>query len=78
MMIWRDVSELRSDVKALLSQSSIDKTEIQNLKKDVQILEGAVFSKPKPSAAIITPKESPYLTVLFKHEEIFDINKYLN
>ena len=29
MLIWRDVSELRSDVKALLAQSSVDKTKIE-------------------------------------------------
>jgi hypothetical protein len=39
MLIWRDISELRSDVKALLAQSNIDKTRIDNLINDVKTLD---------------------------------------
>jgi hypothetical protein len=71
MLIWRDVSELRSDVKALLAQSNIDKTEILNLKKDVDILNRHTF---KPIS--LNMKEFDHDS-LFKHEEIFNINDYL-
>jgi hypothetical protein len=33
MMIWNDVSEIKADVKALMAQSNIDKTRIDNLER---------------------------------------------
>lgn len=71
MLIWRDVSELRSDVKSLLAQSNIDKTEIQNLKRDVEILNHRMF-KPVSSSFKEFPHDS-----YFKHEKIFSIDDYL-
>ena len=35
MMIWNDVNEIKSDVKALIAQSNIDKTRIDNLERQV-------------------------------------------
>ncbi len=32
-LIWRDVVEMKSDIKALLAQSNIDKTRIDNLER---------------------------------------------
>lgn len=32
-LIWRDVAEMKSDIKALLAQSNIDKTRIDNLER---------------------------------------------
>lgn len=81
MMIWRDVTEMRSDIKALLAQANVDKTEIQNLKRDVQTLNHQVFKIPVPIAMDETKHESSdYLAVhdqYFKHEDIFDVNNYL-
>jgi hypothetical protein len=37
-IIWRDVSELKNDVKQLLAQSNIDKTRIDALEKQIDIL----------------------------------------
>ena len=71
MLIWRDVSELRSDVKSLLAQSNIDKTEIMNLKRDVETLNHRMF---KPVSSNL---QTFYHDSLFKHEEIFNINDYL-
>ena len=71
MLIWRDVSELRSDVKSLLAQSNIDKTEIMNLKRDVEILNHRMF-KPVSSNLKKFPHDD-----LFKHEEVFSIDDYL-
>ena len=48
MMIWRDVNELRSDVKQLLSESSSNKAKVENLEKQVAQLNQAVFKMPKP------------------------------
>jgi len=68
-LIWRDVTEMRSDVKMLLAQSNVDKTDIQNLKKDVQMLEQAVFNK-RPIASV----EHVTYDKLFKHEDFYSIN----
>jgi Na+-translocating ferredoxin:NAD+ oxidoreductase RnfD subunit len=72
-LIWRDVSELRSDVKALLSQSSIDKTKIENLEKDVKALEQAVFNKRMVATTDFIVNHDRF----FKHEDVFDITKYI-
>jgi len=84
MLIWRDVSELRSDVKSLLAQSNVDKTEIINLKKDVDILNRQVFKTPMSPIAYIHNDENTdktlffaYLDKYFKHEEAFDIDKHI-
>jgi len=33
VVIWQEVSEIKKDVKALLSQSAVDKTRIDNLER---------------------------------------------
>lgn len=33
MFIWQEIKEIKSDVKALLAQSNIDKTRIDNLER---------------------------------------------
>lgn len=33
IMIWHDVNEIKADVKALMAQSNIDKTRIDNLER---------------------------------------------
>jgi hypothetical protein len=72
-LIWRDVTEMRSDVKMLLAQSNIDKTKIEQLEKDVKSLEQAVFNK-KP----LSSNTAVYLhDSLYKHEDIFDITNYI-
>lgn len=35
VFIWQEVKEIKSDVKALLAQSNIDKTRIDNLERTV-------------------------------------------
>jgi hypothetical protein len=74
MMIWRDVSELRSDVKALLAQSNIDKTRIDNLEADVRFLEQRVLGGKSTTQANIKPF---YHDRYFKHEEFYDMEKKL-
>jgi hypothetical protein len=74
MLIWRDVSELRSDVKSLLAQSNIDKTKIENLEKDVRMLEQATFNKRVVNLETVQPLS---YDKFFKHEEIFDVKKYI-
>jgi hypothetical protein len=74
MMIWRDINELRSDVKSLLAQSNIDKTRIDNLERDVRFLEQKVLGgKPITQTGSILYHHDEF----FKHEEFFDIEKKL-
>lgn len=74
MMIWRDVTELRADVKSLLAQSNIDKTKIESLQKEVQMLQNKVFNTtPKATSMVTWPDFDRY----FKHEDFFDVKKYI-
>lgn len=52
-LIWRDVVEMKSDIKALLAQSNIDKTRIDNLER--------IFYKNNGSTAVFytAPMETP-------------------
>ena len=52
MMIWRDVNELRADVKQLLAESNANKVKVENLEKQVQQLNQAVFRIPKPISSV--------------------------
>lgn len=55
-LIWRDISELKSDVKALLAQSNVDKTRIDNLER-------FIYNHDKTTRVAfyegITPDEEP-------------------
>ena len=46
IMIWNDVNEIKSDVKALMAQSNIDKTRIDNLER--QVFKTATYKVPFP------------------------------
>jgi len=46
MMIWNDVNEIKADVKALMAQSNIDKTRIDNLEREVY--KAATYKTPFP------------------------------
>jgi len=53
LLIWNDVNEIKSDVKALMAQSNIDKTRIDNLERQ---LYKNTTSFPYPKLPV---KESP-------------------
>lgn len=74
-IIYKEVLEIRSDVKILLAQSNVDKTKIENLENDVKMLNNAVFLK-RTTAALEVREVYPY-DRFFKHEEIFDVNKHI-
>ena len=55
LLIWNDVNDIKSDVKALMAQSNVDKTRIDNLER--QLFKSA-------SAPVAPKKEIPeYQTV---------------
>lgn len=72
-LIWRDINEMRSDVKMLLAQSNIDKTRIENLERDVRQLEQVVFHKK----AISQTHFPLFMRLYFKPEEQYDVKKYI-
>jgi hypothetical protein len=74
-LIWRDVTEMRSDIKSLLAQSSVDKTKIENLERDVRSLEQAVFNKKTVANSDI--KDPLFLSLLFKHEDIYNVKDHI-
>jgi hypothetical protein len=43
MLLWRDVSELRSDVKILLTQQSANEVRIQSMEADIAMLKSISF-----------------------------------
>lgn len=45
LFIWRDLSELRADVKQLLAQSTEDHIKIARLEADIDMLKKGVFLK---------------------------------
>lgn len=64
MMIWQDVSEIKSDVKALMAQSNIDKTRIDNLER-------ALYTNKQQSVAIRIPHPPNKLpSQVFYHEMV--------
>jgi hypothetical protein len=74
LMIWNDVNEIKADVKALIAQSNIDKTRIDNLER-------AVFgNKSGTSTNLPTGEkfpESPYNAIAIVHsrEELVKIKQ---
>jgi hypothetical protein len=65
MMIWRDVNELRSDVKQLLAESSSNKVKVENLEKQVQQLNQAVFKIPKPIGSVPKDDDNQRVTTIY-------------
>lgn len=59
MLIWRDLTELRHDVKNLLYQQSANEVKIENLQKEVDMLRAEYFNSRKYKQSTITiPKQS--------------------
>lgn len=47
--IWQEIKEIKSDVKALLAQSNIDKTRIDNLERFLFKQEAATITQQLPT-----------------------------
>lgn len=83
MMIWRDVNELRYDVKQLLAESNSNKAKVEILERQVSQLNQAVFKMPRtaklpqdddnqmdinPVYAILNKDEYPYVKKLIAYK----------
>lgn len=62
--IWRDITELKSDVKELLAQANISKTKIESLERDVYT--------GKRTAYTYVPW---FKKLVFKHEDFYNIEE---
>jgi hypothetical protein len=70
MLLWRDVTEMRNDVKLLLTQQSADRVKIEQLEDDVKILKTYVFAQPSSPASNNTPQDTKERqTAIYKDEE---------
>lgn len=65
MMIWNDVNEIKGDVKALMAQSNIDKTRIDNLERIIY----------KKTASL--PIDRPNREIVFESFAILPTNRKL-
>ena len=52
MLLWRDVTEMRSDVKLLLVQQSADRVKIEQLETDMKMLKGYLFTESSKAPAL--------------------------
>lgn len=48
-IIWQDVKEIKSDVKALMAQSNIDKTRIDNLEREFYKTSASLPANDEPA-----------------------------
>ena len=71
MMIWNDVNEIKADVKALMAQSAIDKTRIDNLERVVYGNKSGNTNLPQDKKL----PEPPYnmIAVIPSRDELFII-----
>lgn len=53
-LIWRDMQEMRNDIKALLAQSNVDKTRIDNLQRQVEFLNNKMLINTKTTAVYMS------------------------
>ena len=65
LLIWSDVNEIKGDVKALMAQSNIDKTRIDNLERVVY----------KTTASF--PTSVPITPAVFKDVAVLPNNKLI-
>jgi len=55
MLLWRDVTEMRADIKILLTQQSADRVKIEQLEEDVEMLKGVILRSSERSSYPETP-----------------------
>ena len=53
LLIWNDVNEIKADVKALMAQSNIDKTRIDNLERIIYKKTSSIPSNPSNNDLVL-------------------------
>ena len=78
-VIWHDVRSMQNDIKALLAQSNIDKTNIENVEQRVTNLEQVVFlSKIQKTGSNKSKPELMFSTLYAVIRPEDEEKKYLN
>lgn len=73
VLIWQEISEIKSDVKALLAQSNIDKTRIDNLER-------VLYNKPVSKSENPTAPIDPIVSIIpvfmpIKEEDLYKLTE---
>jgi len=76
LLLWRDITEMRQDVKQLLLNQSADRVKIEQLESDVSMLKTYVFSSSGgvPTKPTEIPEEKNQ-TYYIKPENDIDFKK---
>ena len=76
ILLWRDITEMRADVKLLLTNQSADRVKIEQLESDVSMLKNYVFSTSGslPTRPAQVPEERSQ-TYYVKPENDIDFKK---
>lgn len=69
MLLWRDVTEMRSDVKLLLTQQSADRVKIEQLEDDVKLLKTYVLTPQSTPAPVPPTKSEERNSAILKDDE---------
>lgn len=69
MLLWRDVTEMRNDVKLLLTQQSADRVKIEQLEDDVKLLKTYVLTPQSNPAPNPPTKSEERTTAILKDDE---------
>lgn len=81
MLLWRDITEMRTDIKLLLTQQSADRVKIEQLEKDVDILKSYVFIENRKTSDDVPGIPKPtrqydlYPVALQREEQYKDTTK---
>ena len=76
ILLWRDITEMRADVKLLLTNQSADRVKIEQLESDVSMLKNYVFTTTGsvPARPAQVPEERTQ-TYYVKPENDIDFKK---
>lgn len=75
MFIWQEIKEIKSDVKALLAQSNIDKTRIDNIERQIFNKSTGLIDKTQKDKQKIPPTFHITEFLPVKEEELYEIHK---
>jgi hypothetical protein len=77
MLLWRDVSEMRSDIKLLLTQQSADKVRIEKLESEVSLLKNYVFIEHSGNKSSNEDSKSFELSpaIVTRGDEYYEVTK---
>lgn len=76
-LIWRDISELRNDVKTLLAQANGDKVKIEKIETEISFLKNHIFNNKK-QISLTAPVDGTsiqypdYSVYVLKNDENYD------